>query len=62
MAANVEVMVRPLLDAPQGLQLRQDDGGQVQIVEQGEATQWIRSSKHLPQLGQLALTGGLGGT
>ena len=59
---DVEVVVGPLFDAAQILQLRQDDGGQLQLVEQGQAAQRVGPAEELTQLGQLALAGGIGGT
>ena len=60
-AVDVEVVVGALLDAAQVLQLGQDDGGQLELVEQGEAAQRVGTAEQLAQLGQLALAGGLGG-
>ena len=60
-AVDVEVVVGALLDAAQRLQLRQDDRGEAELVEQREAAQRVGAADQLPQLGQLALAGRLAG-
>ena len=60
-AVDVEVVVGSLPDPAQRLQLGQDDRGEAELVEQGEAAQRVGPADQLAQLGQLALPGGLGG-
>ncbi len=52
---HVEVVVGALLDSAQPLDLGQDDGGQAELVEQGEAAQRVGAAEQPPQLGQLPL-------
>ena len=58
---DVEVVVGPLPHPAQSLQLREDDRGQLQLVEQGEAAQRVGAAEQPAQLGELALAGGVGG-
>ncbi len=59
-AVDVEVMVGALLDPAQRLQLGQDDRRQAELVEQRHAAQRVRAADELAQLGELALSRGLG--
>ena len=54
-AVDVEVVVRVLDDAADRLELRQHDGGQLQLVQQLQRPQRVRPAEHRPQLGELAL-------
>jgi hypothetical protein len=58
---HVEMMVGALPNLAQGLQLRQDDRRQLQLVEQCEAPQGVGTAEQLAQLGELALAGRVGG-
>ena len=51
----------PLLDVAQLGELGQDDGGEAELVEQGQAAQRVGAADQLAQLDELALAGRLGG-
>jgi hypothetical protein len=57
---DVEVVVGALFDPAQRLQLRQDDRGEAELVEQRHPAQRVRPADELAQLRELALSGGLG--
>jgi hypothetical protein len=58
---HVLVVVGTLFDPLRPLQLGEDDGGDLEVVEQLQPAQRVGSAEQLPQLGELALPGGLGG-
>ena len=60
-AVDVEVVVGPLLDAAQVGELGQDDRGEAELVEQGEAAQRVGAADQLAQLDQLPLPRRLAG-
>ena len=60
-AVDVEVVVGALPDAAQRLQLGQDDRGEAQLVEQGEAAQRVGAADQQAQLRELALPRRIGG-
>ena len=59
MAVDVEVVVRVLDDAAQRRELGQHGAGRPELVEQLEAPDRVRAGEQQPQLGELALAGGL---
>ncbi len=56
-AVDVEMVVRALFDPAGRLELGQDDGGQVEVVEQLDPAQRVGAGEQLAELGQLALPG-----
>ena len=54
-AVDVEMVVRALFDAAGCLELRQDGGGQVEVVEQLDPAQRVGAGEQPAELGQLAL-------
>ena len=60
-AVDVEVVVGPLLDAAQVGELGEDDRGDAELVEQGEAAQRVAAADQPAQLDQLPLARRLGG-
>ena len=61
MVVGVEVVVGALADPTEAGQLRQDDGGRAEAVEDPEAGQRLGTREQAGELGELALAGRLGG-
>ena len=61
MVVDVEVVVGRLPDPVEGVELGQDGAGRAELAEQLDPAQRVGAADEQPQLGELALAGGLAG-